>query len=138
MLEQSENNDQPLHRDDPDNYRDDIGDAEIKKDWKRFLNYQWILRNMTYFLFLSLLAVIYIYNGHYAETTIKDINKTARELKELQYEYKTVKGEWMMRGKQSELAKAVEPLGLKELKAPPMKIGDSLGPETGSSTSGDQ
>jgi hypothetical protein len=28
----------------------------------------------------------------------------------------------MMRGKQSELAKAVEPLGLKELKTPPVKI----------------
>jgi len=28
----------------------------------------------------------------------------------------------MMSGKQSELAKAVEPLGLKELKQPPVKI----------------
>lgn len=98
---------------------------EVKKEWKRFMNYQWIVRNMGYFLFVAFLAVIYIYNGHYAETTIKDINKTARELKELQYEYKNVKGELMMRGKQSELAKAVESMGLKELKEPPMKIVDS-------------
>lgn len=89
---------------------------------KKWLNYQWIARNLYFFLFLAILAIIYIYNGHYAENTIKDINRSAKALKELQYEYKTVKGELMMRGKQSELAKAVEPLGLKELKAPPVKI----------------
>jgi len=89
---------------------------------KRLLSYGWVVKNMYYFLFLAILAVVYIYNGHYAENTIKDINRSARELKELQYEYKTVKGELMMRGKQSELAKAVEPLGLKELKEPPLKI----------------
>ena len=90
--------------------------------WKKWINHQWIVKNLYYFLFLAVLAVIYIYNGHYAENTIKDINRSARELKELQYEYKTVKGELMMRGKQSEIAKAVEPLGLKELKKPPVKI----------------
>lgn len=89
---------------------------------KKWVNYQWMIRNIYFFLFLAILAVVYIYNGHYAENTIKDINRSARELKELQYEYKTVKGELMMRGKQSELAKAVEPLGLKELKEPPVKI----------------
>ncbi|HRO46064.1 FtsL-like putative cell division protein [Agriterribacter sp.] len=89
---------------------------------KKWLNYQWVVKNIYFFLFLAILAVIYIYNGHYAENTIKDINRSAKALKELQYEYKTVKGELMMRGKQSELAKAVEPLGLKELKAPPVKI----------------
>lgn len=90
--------------------------------WKKLINYQWIVKNIYYFLFLAVLAVVYIYNGHYAENTIKDINRSARELKELQYEYKTVKGELMMRSKQSEIAKAVEPLGLKELKKPPVKI----------------
>lgn len=93
------------------------------RNWKKKLSNDWVAKNMYYFLFLAVLAVIYIYNGHYAENTIKDINRTAKELKELQYEYKTVKGELMMRGKQSELAKAVEPLGLKELKTPPVRIG---------------
>jgi len=90
--------------------------------WKNWVSHQWIVKHIYYFLFLAVLAIVYIYNGHYAENTIKDINRTARELKELQYEYKTVKGELMMNGKQSELAKAVEPLGLKELKQPPVKI----------------
>ncbi|HTN06685.1 FtsL-like putative cell division protein [Agriterribacter sp.] len=89
---------------------------------KKWLNYRWVVKNIYFFLFLAILAVVYIYNGHHAENTIKDINRSAKALKELQYEYKTVKGELMMRGKQSELAKAVAPLGLKELKAPPVKI----------------
>ena len=86
-------------------------------DWKRWLNYQSIVKQVPFFLFLAVLAVIYIYNGHYADKTIRNINRTAKEVKELQYEYKTVKSEVMFRSKQSELVKAVEPLGLKELTA---------------------
>jgi chaperonin cofactor prefoldin len=74
---------------------------------------------------LALLAVVYIYNGHYADKTIREISKTEKELKELQYDYKTVKGDVLFRSKQSELVKAVEPLGLKELMAAPVVLIDS-------------
>ncbi len=77
---------------------------------------------MPFFLFLTLLAVIYIYNGHYADKVIRNIGRTAREVKELQYEYKNVKSEVMFRSKQSELVKAVEPLGLKELTTSPIVL----------------
>ena len=100
---------------------------EIKRDWKRLLSYQWIVKNIPFFLFLAVLAVVYIYNGHYADKTIRNINKVSRELKELQFEYKTLKSEVMFRSKQSELAKAVEPLGLKELTSPPVVLTDSTG-----------
>jgi hypothetical protein len=79
-----------------------------------------------FFLFLAVLAVIYIYNGHYADKTVRRMNTVNRELKELQYEYKTLKSEVMFRSKQSELAKAVEPFGLKELLAPPVVLRDSI------------
>jgi hypothetical protein len=95
-------------------------ERDLKLDWKRWLNYQSIVRQVPFFLFLSVLAVIYIYNGHYADKTIRNINRTAKEVKELQYEYKTIKSEVMFRSKQSELVKAVEPLGLKELTASPV------------------
>jgi predicted membrane protein len=102
---------------------------ESRLEWKRlFLNYHWIVRNIPFFLFLSMLTVLYIYNGHYAEKNIKNINRTARELKELQYEYKTVKSELMFRHKQSEVVKAVEPLGLKEIMQPPVRLKDTLIP----------
>lgn len=97
-----------------------------RKDRRRLFGYRWIVRNIPFFLFLSVLAVIYIYNGHYADKTIRSINKVDHELKELQYEYKTLKSEVMFRSKQSELAKAVEPLGLKELTTPPVVLHDSL------------
>ena len=92
--------------------------------WKRWLNYHSLVKQVPFFLFLTLLAVIYIYNGHFADKTIRSINKTAKEVKELQYEYKTVKSEVMFRSKQSELVKAVEPLGLKELTISPVVLPD--------------
>jgi len=108
------------------NQKFDMGQQkEAKRDWRRLFNYQWIVKNIPYFLFISALAVAYIYNGHYSDNTVKDINKTSKELKELQYEYKSMKSEVMFRSKQSELAKAVEPLGLKELVQPPLILKDS-------------
>jgi cell division protein FtsL len=103
-----------------------IKEKEPRTDWKRWLNYQSIVKQIPFFLFLALLAVIYIYNGHYADKTIRNINRIAKEVKELQYEYKTVKSEVMFRSKQSELAKAVEPLGLKELTASPVVLRDTV------------
>ena len=83
------------------------------------------MKNLPFFLFLSALAIVYIANGHFADNTVRNINKVNRELKELQYEYKTLKSEVMFRSKQSELAKSVEPLGLKELTVPPAILVDS-------------
>lgn len=97
--------------------------ARLKNlSWKRWLNYHSIVKQVPFFLFLTLLAVIYIYNGHFADKTIRSINETSKKVKELQYEYKTVKSEVMFRSKQSELVKAVEPLGLKELVEAPIVL----------------
>lgn len=104
-------------------------EKERKRERKRIFSYRWIVKNIPFFLFLSVLAVIYIYNGHYADKTIRNINKVSKDLKELQYEYKTLKSEVMYRSKQSEMAKAVEPLGLKELVAPPVILSDSVSEE---------
>lgn len=104
---------------------EEIKTKEAKPEWKRLLNYQWILKNFPFFLFLSFLAVIYIYNGHYADKTVRNINTVSKELEELNYEFKTLKSEVMFRSKQSELLKAVEPLGLKELTTPPVVLVDS-------------
>jgi len=92
--------------------------------WKRWLNYQSIVKQIPFFLFLTLLAVIYIYNGHFADKTIRNINQTSKEVMELKYEYKTVKSEVMFRSKQSELTKAVIPLGLKELTSSPVVLSE--------------
>jgi hypothetical protein len=96
-----------------------------RNGWRRWLGYSWVMKNMPFFLFLAALAVVYIYNGHYADNVVRDINRTNKEVKELQYEYKTLKSEVMFRSKQSELAKAVGPFGLKELTSAPYVLIDS-------------
>lgn len=93
-----------------------------KMDWRRLFNYQWVVRNIPFFLFLAMLAVLYIYNGHYADRLTKKISVTEKHIKELEYEYKTVKSEVIFRSKASELVKAVEPLGLKELVTAPVLL----------------
>ena len=93
-----------------------------KIDWRRLFNYQWVVRNIPFFLFLAMLAVLYIYNGHYADRLTKKISVTEKHIKELEYEYKTVKSEVIFRSKASELVKAVEPLGLKELVTAPVLL----------------
>jgi hypothetical protein len=98
----------------------------VTAGWKRWLNYQSIVKQVPFFLFLAALSVLYIYNGHYAEKTMRNLNRTAKEVKELQYEYKTIKSEVMFRSQQSELAKAVEPLGLKELTESPTVLKEKI------------
>lgn len=97
-----------------------------KAYWKRWFNSQLIVRNVPYFLFLAGLAILYIYNGHYSDNTIKDLSRISKDIKELQFEYKTLKSDVMLQSKQSELVKAVEPLGLKTLTEPPYILKDSL------------
>ena len=89
------------------------------------IGYRWVVRNVGFLLFLAALAVVYIYNGHYADKISRDLNRTNKEVKELQYEYKTLKSEVMFRSKESELAKAVAPFGLRELTQPPFVLNDS-------------
>src|SRR5579863_1484420 len=103
-----------------------IGGAKTRRWQPSRLGYRWVVRNVGYLVFLAALAVIYIYNGHYADKISRDLSRTDKELKELQYEYKTLKSEVMFRSKESELAKAVAPFGLMELTQPPFVLIDSV------------
>jgi Bacteriodetes cell division protein (FtsL-like) len=96
-----------------------------KRGSKKSVYSRWLVKNIPFYLFIALLAVIYIANGHYADNTVRKINSTARNLQEMEYEYKTIKQDVIFRSKESELAKAVEPLGLKELVVPPVVLIDS-------------
>ena len=93
--------------------------------WRRFLNYGSIVKQIPFFLFLSALAVVYIYNGHNADKTIRRIGKATSELKDLQGEYKSVTGDVLLRSRQSEMVETVKPLGLVELTEEPTILIDS-------------
>ena len=96
-----------------------------KKHWQWLYN-RWIVKNIPFYFFISAIAIVYIANGHYADKTMRKINETEKNLKEMEYEYKTVKQEVIFRSKESELARVVAPLGLKPLMAPPFRIIDTL------------
>ena len=97
-------------------------DIQQQSDWKKFIGYRWIPKNIPFFLFLAMLAVLYIANGHMADKTIRKISDTEREIKQLEFEYKTAKSEVMASSREEEIVKAATPLGLKLDTVPPMRI----------------
>ncbi len=80
--------------------------------------------HLPYLMFLSLIALVYIVNGYWAESAVRDINNSSIELKEMRSEYITTKSDLMYISKQSKIAGIVEEreLGLKESYTPPKKI----------------
>ena len=101
---------------------EEIKNTATRNPLKGLFNYQWIVKNIPFFLFLSVLAVLYIANGHRSDKTIRKINSTMSELKELQYEYKTIKSEVMFRSQEAQVVKAAAPLGLKVSKEMPERL----------------
>ena len=55
-----------------------------KTDWKKYFNYRAIVKNIPFFLFLSGIAVLYIYNGHYADKLVRKIGTSEKNIKELE------------------------------------------------------
>lgn len=87
-----------------------------------FLTSEKTVKHLPYILFLALLAILYIANGYYADDKIRQVNKINNQLKELRSEYISTTSDLMFESKQSQVAKAVEEIGLKEPVVPPKKI----------------
>jgi hypothetical protein len=81
-----------------------------------------IVNLMPFILFLTFLIIIYIGNSYYAERTIRQIEKAKVELKDKRAEFISTSSELMFRTKQSEVAKAIGPDGIKESVEPNKKI----------------
>jgi len=87
-----------------------------------YLSREWVVGNLPYLLFLTILAILYIGNTYYAEKTFKEIEHTKAELKELRYKFITTKSALMFQSRQSEISKRAQIYGLKETALPPYKI----------------
>jgi hypothetical protein len=87
-----------------------------------YLSKESVIRNLPFVLFLGLLALVFIANTYYAEKTLKEIERTKVELKELRFQYITTKSNLMYYSKQTEIAKSAIKYGLKETTIPPFKI----------------
>ena len=73
-------------------------------------------------LFAVFLSLVYISNTHYAEKTTRQINKTQNDVEDLRADYTTLKADVMFASKQSEVARRVKEIGLKESSKPPFKV----------------
>jgi hypothetical protein len=73
-------------------------------------------------MYVVVLIIFYIGNNHYAEKTIRKIDKTKIAVEDLRADYTTLKANYMFASKQSEVAKRVTSIGLKESMKPPYKI----------------
>jgi hypothetical protein len=94
-------------------------------DWKHMLNTvgnKGIVGNIPFILYCSFLGLVYITINHFAENTIRDINKTAKQMKELRWKYVDEKTQIMFLTKESQLEKGAAMMGLEKTKVPPFKI----------------
>lgn len=77
---------------------------------------------LPFIIFAAFLGMIYIGNRHLAEKNIRDIDKLNKEVKELSWDFKTLKATLMLKSTQTEVARQVDTLGLKEPVEPPNRI----------------
>ena len=87
-----------------------------------FLSDERAIQHVPFILFLALIAILYIANGYYADDKIREVNRVSNEIKELRTEYISSKSDLMFVSKQSQIAAAVDTLGLKEPVVAPLKI----------------
>ena len=80
------------------------------------------VKYLPHVLFGMMVVLFYIGNTHYAERTIRKIDKVKKENEDLRADYTTLKSDYMEASKQSEVARNVLPLGLEESKTPPYQI----------------
>jgi len=73
-------------------------------------------------LFVMVLGLLYISNTHYAEKTVRRISTVQAEVEDLRADYTTLKSDLMFASKQSEVARKVQVIGLKESLKPPFKV----------------
>jgi hypothetical protein len=87
-----------------------------------FLTKEAVLGNMKFILFCAGLMLAYIAYGYWTERTVRQLDKTNAELKEMRSEYLTVRSHLEQAQQQSHVAGDISTLGLKESKTPPMRI----------------
>ena len=83
-----------------------------------------VLKNLWYFILLTILGAIYIGNRFHAEKITRETARLTREVKDLRAEALSTSANLMSVSRQSEVFRLVreKELGLEELKTPPYKL----------------
>jgi hypothetical protein len=88
-------------------------------DW---MTYSKAIQQTFFVLFIVALGILHVYNAHQAEGMTRKKVRIERELKELKWEYMSIKSDLMMRSKLSDLEQILQPTGLQCSPQPPLKI----------------
>lgn len=96
-------------------------------DFRQLLNFgtlasNWFYENLTFVFFLFFLALTYIANAHYAEKKVKEIQTAQKDIRELRWQYMSIKSKVMYRTKHSEVSKDVSVYGLGVTNKKPYRI----------------
>jgi hypothetical protein len=81
-----------------------------------------ILQQWKFVLFVFGLCILLIANNYISEKIIRETNTVKRELKELQTEHLATLSDYLRKSQQSEIAKQLDTIGIKESVVPPKKI----------------
>jgi hypothetical protein len=80
------------------------------------------LSSLPFLLYVAFLGMIYIANGYYAHSRLRDLDSIGNNITELRTQYIIAKDKLMYLSKESEVNKATDAMGLKESVIPPGKI----------------
>src|SRR5436309_15253948 len=69
-----------------------------------FLSKDYVIAQLPFMMFLTLIGLAYIANGYYAEKSVREISHINSDLKELKSEYIISKSELMFMSNQTEVA----------------------------------
>ncbi len=87
-----------------------------------FLTRERVLGNMSFILFVAGLMLCYIAYGYYTERTVRELERTSSELKEMRAEYLTVQAHLDEAEQQSQVGEQIGEMGLKDSRVPPFRI----------------
>jgi hypothetical protein len=79
-------------------------------------------KQITFFCFLALVAVVYIGNGYYAQKTLRESNNLSNDIKNMQGEYVNLQSKLAEKTRLSMIAKQAAGVGLREASIPPAKL----------------
>ncbi len=96
-------------------------DEALKKasEFNFFIDKESIGKTLPAIIMGVFVAIVYISLSHFHVKSLKQKEDLKKELNELRSEYITVKSGLMKKSNQSEVAKELEPEGIKELRTPP-------------------
>ncbi|MBR5253971.1 MAG: hypothetical protein IKV46_02900 [Bacteroidales bacterium] len=83
---------------------------------------KWFTRNIFLFLLIAVLWLVYIANRYRIETTVRQIENTNKEIKELELKRTSVKTRYQRLSTMMELEKALSPVGVGISREPIKKV----------------